>query len=95
MSYIHIWLIPKFHHEIFMEWKLLNFSEFLDFCYNSKAHILAQTYKGFRGPGENAKIVQRGEDMIRLSNEIKQYDLQLAHLHDIFFLNLYCRSKGH
>ena len=42
--------------------------------------LLAQAYKAFRGPDDNAKVAQRGEEIVNISNSIKNYELQLAGL---------------
>jgi hypothetical protein len=42
--------------------------------------IMAQTYQAFRGPDRNAKIAQRGADIISISNSIKGKQLQLSGL---------------
>jgi len=42
--------------------------------------IMAQTYQAFRGPDRNAKIAQRGADIISISNSIKSKQLQLSGL---------------
>jgi hypothetical protein len=42
--------------------------------------IAAQTYQAFRGPDRNARIAQRGDDILRISNSIKKNELKLAGL---------------
>ena len=42
--------------------------------------LLATGYQAFRGPDRNAAIAKRGEDIIRLSNSIKNKTLQLSGL---------------
>jgi len=42
--------------------------------------LVAQTYQAFRGPDRNAKIAERGKEILRLSNTIKGYETQLAGL---------------
>jgi len=42
--------------------------------------LLAQTYTAFRGPDANAKIAERGMEMLNLSNQIKNFETQLSGL---------------
>ena len=42
--------------------------------------LVAQTYTAFRGPDANAKIAERGMEMLNLSNQIKNFETQLSGL---------------
>ncbi len=42
--------------------------------------LVAQTYNAFRGPDANAKIAERGMEMLNLSNQIKNFETQLSGL---------------